>query len=127
MHLVGFVNAFYLTDINKQVLGISKPIGSFWLITFILFVIAAMQFITHKKWFYSAFVAIVISQILIIITWEDAKFGTILNTIIFIISMSAFGYYRFQNKVDRESSEIFNNVTHHKTKIIEKNGFKSSS
>ena len=49
IHLMGFVKSFYLTDINKQVLGISKPIGSFWLIVFILFVILSSQFLTHKK------------------------------------------------------------------------------
>ncbi len=118
MHLMGFVNAFYLTDINKQVLRISKPIGSFWLVTFILFVIASMQFLTHKKWFYSTLLAVVVSQILIILTWGDVKFGTIINVIIFIVGMSAFGYYRFQKMVDRESSEIFSNVTHNTTKII---------
>ena len=65
----------------------------------------------------SALLAVVVSQMLIIIAWEEHKFGTILNIII-ILSMSAFGYYSFEKIVDRESSEIFNNVTRHKTKII---------
>ncbi len=58
IHLMGFVKSFYLTDINIQVLGISKPIGSFWLIVFILFVILSSQFLTHKKWFYVAFMVV---------------------------------------------------------------------
>lgn len=52
IHLRDFINAFYSTEINQPTLGISKPIGSVWLIVFILFVVSASQFLTHKKWYY---------------------------------------------------------------------------
>ena len=103
IHLIGFVKAFFLTDIYKQVLGISKPIGSIWLIAFILFVISASQFLTHKKWFYIAVVAVFVSQVLIILAWKEAKYGTIINVIIFLVSISAYGNHRFEKMVHNET------------------------
>ena len=37
IHVMGFVKAFSLTNISQHALGIPKPVGSLWLITFILF------------------------------------------------------------------------------------------
>lgn len=120
IHLMGFVKAFYLTDINKQVLGISKPIGSIWLIVFLLFVISASQFLTHKKWFYIAFAAAFVSQILIIMTWKEAKYGTIINVIVFLVSMSAYGNYRFDKMVADETKAILAKKSDSNTRIITK-------
>ncbi len=108
IHLFGFVNAFFSTEASKQVLGISKPIGAFWLVTFILFIVTAVSFFNAKKWFYIAFIAVCVSQILIFTVWNDAKFGTILNIIILFVSISAFGNYSFDKMVEKEVDELLN-------------------
>ena len=82
--LIGFINALYITDISKQVLGIPKPFGSLWLITFILFVVSASQFLSNKKWIFLGITSVFLSQILISLAWQDAKLGTILNLIILL-------------------------------------------
>ncbi|WP_296381568.1 hypothetical protein [Winogradskyella sp.] len=105
IHLLGFAKAFLLTDLSKQVLGISKPIGSLWLITFILFVVSTSQFLNNKKWFYLGLISVFISQALIIMAWKDAKLGTIPNLIILLVGISAYGKYRLQKMVDIESKE----------------------
>jgi hypothetical protein len=110
IHLIGFLNAFFSTTIEKQVLGISKPIGSLWLTTFILFVISIAQYLDNKKWFYIAFIAVLISQILIITAWRDAKFGSVANIIILLVSMSAYGMHRFHKIVKNESAKLFQNI-----------------
>lgn len=120
IHVMGFVSAFFSTSIEKQVLGISKPIGSIWLITFILFAVSAIQFLGKKKWFYIAFIAVLISQILIIITWNDSKFGTVANVIIFLVSMSAFGSCRFQKMVEHETNDLLEKIAPKKSKLIVK-------
>lgn len=102
IHLIGFAKAFYLTDVNKQVLGISKPIGAVWLIAFIMFIITIVSFLDNKKWFYIAFIAIIISQILITLNWKEAKFGTIANIIILLVSISAFAQGQFYTMVEKE-------------------------
>mgnify|MGYP001065411660 CR=1 FL=1 len=117
-HIVGFVNAFYITDISKQVLGIPKPFGTLWLITFILFAVTASQFLNNKKWFYLGITAVFVSQALIIMAWKDAKLGTILNLIILLVGISAYGKYRFQKMVDKESKEMYNGISKNITKVI---------
>jgi hypothetical protein len=41
---MGFAKAFFSTEINKQVLGISKSIGTFWLTPCTLFIVVAILF-----------------------------------------------------------------------------------
>jgi hypothetical protein len=118
---MGFVSAFFSTTIEKQVLGISKPIGSLWLVAFILFVISITQFLGDKKWFYVAFIAVLVSQILIIIAWKDAKFGTIANIIIVLVSISAYGTHRFHKMVQKESAELFQSIETTNTSVIAEN------
>ena len=99
IHLMGFVKAFFSTEINKQMLGISKPIGALWLIVFILFIVVSATFLNNKKWFYVAFAAVLISQFLIITAWQDAKFGTIINILILIVAILTYNKYRTHKRI----------------------------
>ncbi|WP_299336402.1 DUF6544 family protein [uncultured Psychroserpens sp.] len=115
IHLTGFIRAFYATDVNQQLLGISKPAGALWLIVFIMFIVSAIQYITHKHWFYIGFLAIILSQILIVITWKDAKYGTLLNIIILIAVIISYSTYRFNQNADLAAKTLF---AHAKTSSI---------
>lgn len=121
IHLLGYIKAFFETDITKQLVGISKPIGSIWLVTFIMFMVVAIQFLTNKKWIYLAFIAVIVSQILIILYWNDAKFGTIVNIIILLVSISAFATDRFDRLIEKESKQILRNIKAIKLPIILEN------
>jgi hypothetical protein len=102
IHILGFLKAFQLAEINQLTLNISKPIGILWLIALILFLIAAIQFISnHDLWWITALAAVILSQVLIILFWQDAKFGTIANIIILISVIAGYGFWSFEN--------IFNN------------------
>ena len=118
IHLIGFINAFFTTSIEKQVLGISKPVGSLWLMAFFLFIISGLQFLNHKKWFYIAIIAVILSQILIIIAWKDSKYGTIANVIILCVSVSAYSTYRFNTMVASESRELLQQFTDNELSVI---------
>lgn len=120
LHLIGFVNAFFSTSIEKQVLGISKPIGSLWLVTFLLFIVSVTQFLGNKKWFYLAFIAVLLSQILIILTWKDAKFRTLPNLIIVLVAISAFGNHQFKTMIQKESEDIILKNRYFDAKFITK-------
>ena len=124
IHLMGFIRAFFSTEISKQLLGISKPIGSLWLITFILFIVTTSQFIGNKKWFYLAFIAVLLSQILIIISWKDAKFGTIANLIILIVSTVAIANYNFSKMVKKETIALLQNIDSTDNSVITQNDIK---
>lgn len=106
IHLMGFAFALFNTETNKQVLGISKPVDAIWLMTFICFVVASSQFLLNRKWFYIAFVAVLLSQMLIITVWQEAKYGTLVNIIILLASLASFGNYRFQKMVESEANTL---------------------
>ncbi len=85
IHLLGFVKAFNLAQVNQLTQNISKPFGVLWVLVAILFIITAvMYFLEKNSWWIVAAPAVIISQILIIFSWSDAKFGTIANLILLI-------------------------------------------
>jgi len=111
IHLMGFVRAYFLTEVNKQVLGISEPMGAVWLVIAILFIAISASYLKNGKWFYLALFAIFISQLLIIASWRDTKFGTILNVIILLVAISAFANDQFHKMVQKESKRMFQQVS----------------
>jgi hypothetical protein len=51
-------------------------------------------------------IAVILSQALIILFWKDAKFGTIPNSILLVVSIVSFGYYSFQKTIQQETEQI---------------------
>ncbi len=109
IHLLGFVKAFDLLKVAKLTQNISKPVGILWLLAMLLFVISAILYYFDKDyWWIAGTAAVIISQILIILFWKDAKFGTIANVILIIpLLMSCAEYlptsYKnvFKNEVEK--------------------------
>ncbi|KAA3622193.1 MAG: hypothetical protein DWQ02_26460 [Bacteroidetes bacterium] len=97
IHLMGFAKAFSLASLEELSHSISKPFGIIWLITTILFLVTFIMLITNGNgWWIAGLAAIILSQIIIISTWSDAKWGTLANIIILIPVV--MGY--FQNRSD---------------------------
>ena len=121
IHLMGFAKAFQFAPINQLTQSISKPIGVLWVLTFFLFVAAFLLFFLKKDWwFFVAIIVVILSQILIIMYWKDAKFGTIPNVIILLVSISAFGSYHFNLMVKKEVNTVLANSSKD-TIILSKN------
>ena len=85
IHLMGFVKAFQLAELNQLQSPISKPIGVLWLIVAILFVVATVLLFFSDYWFIPVVAGVFISSGLIISTWSDARFGMIPNIIILVV------------------------------------------
>ena len=99
IHFMGFAKAYNYGNISQLTKYISKPVGSLWLITAILFITAVLLFLLKKEsWPYIAIIAAFISQILIITVWKDAKFGTILNIIILFVAIASYATYHFEKE-----------------------------
>ncbi len=97
IHLMGFAKAYGHGNIAQLSKDISKPIGLLWLITAMLFIVAVLLFILKKEsWPYIAVAVVVISQILIISVWKDAKFGTIANVIVLSVAIVAWSSHQFE-------------------------------
>ena len=99
IHFMGFAKAYNYGNITQLTKYISKPVGVLWLITAFLFIVAVLLFLLKKEsWPYIAIIAAVISQILIITVWKDAKFGTIVNIIILFVAIASYATYHFEMK-----------------------------
>jgi hypothetical protein len=103
IHFMGFAKAFGYANITQLTKEISKPIGIFWLVTGFLFIICIALYLFKKdSWAYFALMVVVFSQILIITNWQEAKFGTIANVIILLISIVGLFQIRFKNMYKNE-------------------------
>ncbi len=97
IHLMGFAKAYNYGNITVLTKNISKPNGLLWFGVAILFILATLLcLLKNEGWSYIAIVTVVISQILIITHWKDAKLGTILNIIILFVAISSLASYRFE-------------------------------
>lgn len=103
IHLLGFVNACGLSDVKQLTQIISKPFGVIWLLATALLGLAAIMFaLKNSYWWLFGLIAILISQILIIFFWHDAKFGTIANVIILFASIIGYGTWSYYNKYQND-------------------------
>lgn len=111
IHLFGFNKAFGLGTVPILTNDVSKTLGLIWLLTTIVFFFVIVLFLLKKEWwFLLAFIAVAISQILIIIYWEDAKFGSVANVIILIAAIIGFAAVQFETsyKKDVASAMVIN-------------------
>jgi len=87
IHFMGFAKAFGYGNIT-QLGEVSKPMGSLWLITAFLFITVAILLLFKKDaWIIMGMIAAILSQILIVSAWKDARFGTVANImlVVFVI------------------------------------------
>jgi len=103
IHLLGFVKAFGFSDVEQLTQPISKPFGVIWLISFVLFAVVAVMFISRGSyWWLFGFLAVLISQVLIFYFWKDAKFGTVANVIILFAVVIGYGTWNFKRSYQNE-------------------------
>lgn len=103
IHFLGFAKAFKFAEISQLTQAISKPAGAFWGLTALLFTIASILLVLKKdSWWLWAIPALLISQILIFGSWQDAKFGTIANIMVLIGVIIAFSTTHYFNSYKNE-------------------------
>lgn len=96
IHVMGFAKAFDYGNITQLQKEISKPLGIIWLATSLLFIATAVMFYSKTAWWQPGLAAVLLSQILIITSWQDAKFGTPANVIIAVVLVLALGARFFE-------------------------------
>jgi len=91
IHLMGFVKAFELAEISELTLTISRTWGLFWLAAALTLVTAGVLWLMEiDTWWIVAITGVILSQILVFVYWQDARFGTIPNVIIIMILIAGF-------------------------------------
>lgn len=115
IHLIGFLKEFSICSKilqNNQTLFqlsevSSKIVGFAGCLIFILFVFSAVVFLFRKDWWWiPAMSGVLLSQIYILIYWNDAKYGTIMNIAIFLAAAISYGNWSFGRMVEKEKVDL---------------------
>jgi len=107
IHFMGFSKAFGLADMKQLSIPISKPIGLFWLLTALLFLISATLYLLKSgTWMYTCIIACLLSQVIIVLSWKDAKFGTIANGILLLIALLSLTTRLFELSYKKEANGL---------------------
>lgn len=103
IHFMGFVKGFHIANIEQLSRSIGKGEGLLWLVTGLLF-LAALAGLVMKwyGWWMVAAAAVVVSQILIMLAWQDAKWGTIANAIILLVALPAAFSFFFEKEYKKD-------------------------
>jgi hypothetical protein len=113
IHLLGFVKEWQLAPVpqlkGETLLRLSggqaRVFGILWLLACVLLLFSTLDYLLRKEWWWMiGLVAIVLSQLLIIIDWHDAKFGTVANVIILLVCVVAYGDWSFDAMAKQELS-----------------------
>jgi len=119
IHGMGFAKAFDLFDFKQLTVPISKIGGVFWLVTSLLFIISAILFLRDENfWWLFLFAAIFISQILIISTWHDSKFGSILNGIALIAAILGYAQWNYFSAYQKDVAKNFSTIISTKQDLL---------
>lgn len=103
IHFLGFVKAFGLAEVPQLKQTISQFTGTIWLISGLAFLIVAITlWLYPDKWWQFGIIAVVISQIIIFTSWQDAKFGTVFNIIVLLVSILSYGSFSFERKYEKD-------------------------
>lgn len=85
----------------------SKLVGILWFLVFAMFVIASLSYYMRKDWFWMiAGTALLLSQILIVLYWHDAKWGTAANVIVLFASVLTYAETTFERSVIKEVDHL---------------------
>ena len=116
IHSIGLVDQFHKLLKSRPLIEVSpatgRIIGTLWLVACLLFLIGATLFLLNNTacWWVIA-IAVLLSQVLIIIYWHDARFGTIPNVLILIVAMVGVSDARFNTTARRESDSLSERMT----------------
>ena len=112
IHLLGFAKAFQWGNITQLTRDISKPEGIIWLLTALVFMTALLFFfLDYSSWSLLCLAGMVISQLLIVSCWHDAKFGTIANLLLLAAALPALGVRQFEKKLTADQTVLLSKLS----------------
>lgn len=107
IHFMGFAKAFSIAEISQLSQSISKNMGMLFLFAGLFFIASFLLFIFKSDlWIVVAILGGVLSQILIVIYWQDAKFGTLANIIILLAALMALSTRNFKKTYMMDVSKV---------------------
>lgn len=103
IHFMGFAKAFDYGNLQQLTKGISKSAGVLWLVAALLFIAAVVLYLLNKEaWLVPGILAVVLSQIVIVGFWKDAKYGTIANIIVCLVAFAGWAGFHFESQFRKD-------------------------
>ncbi|MFZ0489843.1 MAG: DUF6544 family protein [Salegentibacter sp.] len=94
-------------------------IGLLWPISALLLVLAGIFYFLKKDWWPGlAILGALLSQLLIILHWEDSKFGTFFNVLVLVVSIPAYRKFSFRRKARREAAALLSKIEQASEEVI---------
>lgn len=91
IHLMGFLKAFGFAALPQLALPISRPLGVLWLVAAVaMLATGALVYLSPRWWWAVGAAAVVLSQVVIVASWGDAKFGTLANVVVLVAAILGF-------------------------------------
>lgn len=119
IHVLGFVKGFGLKEVRELTLPISRPVGVVWLSAAILFLTYGVLHLLNAKYAWLiGLMAVVVSQVLIVAFWKDAKFGTLPNILILAVALTSMTHYSFQKRIRQETRQLLEKNVPAETKTV---------
>lgn len=116
IHLLGFVKAFGLAEV-PQLRGATlfalgpgwqRPIGALWLVAGVAVIGAAsLYLVSAAGWWRLGLAAAIVSQVLIVYAWPDAKVGTLPNVVLAIAVLVGWADARFERGTDAAVAALY--------------------
>ena len=91
IHLMGFAKAFGFAELPQLTQPISRSFGVLWLIAGLLFLAAtASLFLWPRWWWVLGACGLVVSMLVIVPFWTDARFGALANLLVLVAVIFGF-------------------------------------
>lgn len=109
VHLMGFAKAFGLADLPQLTTPISRGMGVVWLAAGLAHLVAGTLFLSAPRvWWAVGLGAVLLSQLVVITAWSDAKFATLVNLLVLAVVAYGFasqGPLSFRSEYARDTGE----------------------
>jgi len=119
IHLLGVASSWRLATVPQMTgrttfalpPGAAGVVGALWLVACLLLVGAAVLVLVHAaRWWWAAAVGVVVSQLLVVYAWPDARAGTVPNLLLVVPILVGLGQARFETSTDRALAALFATV-----------------
>lgn len=98
LHLLGFLKAFELAALKALSQPVNKVAGVFWLLATLLFLVTLLLYQQQvDAWVWLLLAAMLVSQVLIVSFWKDARFGTLANMALLLPFVMGIASLQFKN------------------------------
>ncbi|MEX2485110.1 MAG: DUF6544 family protein [Brumimicrobium sp.] len=105
IQLIGFSKGLNNDELYQLKSSVSKPMAILWLLAFILLITTAFLVIFNSSFCWIiGIAAVILSQLLIILYWQEAKFGTLPNILIAAVCIFFYASWDFYKEVKQESN-----------------------